>query len=713
MAELQDWSMNANLNNFATADGGMPENMARSLVNDTVREQMAQIRRWYDAPDWLDLTQGAVIQRVSATQIRVVAFDATPYATAGRRIKVQTAGLPPTQVTEAFILSSAPSGADTLIDFATTVTIPSGIDELFFFISGEFGELAYTDSLGTIDFFVPATEDSTGIQQAIDDAFTAGGGVVLMKGESYDITSALEIKTKVTLWGRGPAATVLIVNVASPPNVDYVIGTEGANWWHLKDFAIEGSASSQTAGAGHGIYAKSLNSGVSNCSIDNVYVSNSYGTGIYLESSLFALTTIAISNVGVATPNADGIHLDDAGDHLNAISIVNTHVAGPGQDPLVLDYAGFRLGGNFTLTNVHVYSIDKGGAQNGRGFVMKPTGITGTLGADRSTLTGFQVYGTGASARGVEIQGRNCVVSDGVVDLTGSAATGVYLLNPNAGLGISADFNVVRGISTKNVDNGVTIEGNVKDTLVQGCQFDDVTIGISNAGDNNTLIDNNIKTTVLAGTSGIIVTQTADRTSVSGNTIREAATGLEIEDGATRTRVGPNVFIDCTTPILDSANTGVVSNVSVQNPQTELTLVKGTGQVGVSPAELADIEYPHYLPNGFRSYRLSGGVWIADRQNMTLNISSGPLGTSSDPVIGTAVAAGAAASPGANVTALWIRDVFYTPAIGESVTLWWAGSSNPLAYSSLLSLEFRERLNLEYGAISFPGTYLLVEYVEE
>ena len=54
MAEIEDWSQVAASNNDVSPDG-WPEGMTRSGVNNSAREGMAVVRRFYEAPEWLDL----------------------------------------------------------------------------------------------------------------------------------------------------------------------------------------------------------------------------------------------------------------------------------------------------------------------------------------------------------------------------------------------------------------------------------------------------------------------------------------------------------------------------------------------------------------------------------------------------------------------------------------------------------------------------------
>lgn len=83
MAEIKSWSQTAGSNNAASPDGA-PEGMLPSGVNDTIRENMAAIRKWYDDAQWID--DGGTPTFVSATQF-TLSGDKTPTFHVDRRVK--------------------------------------------------------------------------------------------------------------------------------------------------------------------------------------------------------------------------------------------------------------------------------------------------------------------------------------------------------------------------------------------------------------------------------------------------------------------------------------------------------------------------------------------------------------------------------------------------------------------------------------------------
>lgn len=113
MANIETWSTTAALNNSASPNG-WPENMSSAGLNDSAREMMAALRRWYADPEWLNLNYGATVTRDSATQLTVAGVDATTWFTAGRRVKVVG-----TTTGYGFVVSSSYSSPNT----AVTVTM--------------------------------------------------------------------------------------------------------------------------------------------------------------------------------------------------------------------------------------------------------------------------------------------------------------------------------------------------------------------------------------------------------------------------------------------------------------------------------------------------------------------------------------------------------------------------------------------------------------
>lgn len=84
MSDIRNWHSTAT-DNVTLADGGWPEGMAPSAVNNQARDNMGAIRKWYENAEWIDLGHSA--SPVSSATFVINGDQRTPYHV-GRRIKV-------------------------------------------------------------------------------------------------------------------------------------------------------------------------------------------------------------------------------------------------------------------------------------------------------------------------------------------------------------------------------------------------------------------------------------------------------------------------------------------------------------------------------------------------------------------------------------------------------------------------------------------------
>ena len=112
---IKDYSTTA-ANNTLTPPNGAPEGMAAGLVNNTIRQVMADTRLFYESGGWCDL--GHVPTYVSATSF-TIPTDVTAYYTVGRRIRVYGTIM---GTFYGYIVSSAYSSPNTTV----TVVLDSG-----------------------------------------------------------------------------------------------------------------------------------------------------------------------------------------------------------------------------------------------------------------------------------------------------------------------------------------------------------------------------------------------------------------------------------------------------------------------------------------------------------------------------------------------------------------------------------------------------------
>ena len=133
------------------------------------------------------------------------------------------------------------------------------------------------------------TDDTNAIQECIDKAKAAGGGVVYFPAGTY-MVSGLELKSDVVLQGAGKDATIIKLiddsnqHVVYTTNFDELVGTSpsegdygvaGAGLRYLK---IDGNGDKQTKEK-HGLAYFGID-----CVLEDVAITNARGWGIYREA---------------------------------------------------------------------------------------------------------------------------------------------------------------------------------------------------------------------------------------------------------------------------------------------------------------------------------------------------------------------------------------------------------------------------------------------
>jgi len=82
---IKSYSATPASNNSASPNGA-PEGMAPSGVNDSMRQMMAETRRWYEDPAWIDY--GYTYSYVGAASFKVSTIDVTANFVVGRRVRI-------------------------------------------------------------------------------------------------------------------------------------------------------------------------------------------------------------------------------------------------------------------------------------------------------------------------------------------------------------------------------------------------------------------------------------------------------------------------------------------------------------------------------------------------------------------------------------------------------------------------------------------------
>ena len=88
MSDIKDWDAAASNNSSASPDG-FPEGMLPAGLNNSSREVMAAIRRWFEDAQWINL--GYSCTYASANSFTIAGTDVTADFPVGRRVKVEDA----------------------------------------------------------------------------------------------------------------------------------------------------------------------------------------------------------------------------------------------------------------------------------------------------------------------------------------------------------------------------------------------------------------------------------------------------------------------------------------------------------------------------------------------------------------------------------------------------------------------------------------------
>lgn len=145
---------------------------------------------------------------------------------------------------------------------------------------GRYMELQNVDVLRPQDYgavFDGATDDSTAIQSAIDDAITTGKPILMPAGTAM-VGTTLTINNTVTILGAGRDKTYL--KAASGLN-DYILtfasaDADGIRAARLSDFTVDGNSGAQTAGGGI------LGDCTIQCTFERLHFTNCYDWGLKL-----------------------------------------------------------------------------------------------------------------------------------------------------------------------------------------------------------------------------------------------------------------------------------------------------------------------------------------------------------------------------------------------------------------------------------------------
>lgn len=214
MSKIESWSETAASNNSASPDG-WPENMSSAGLNDSARETMAQFAKEYRGKatyadqtasrEWLDITYGKTVARVSDTEITVASYDATPWAVAGRRIRILSASAQ----ADGYVVSSSFSTNTTVTVLMDGASVPASPTKLLMHVGGTLKNSAFTSagSGNGLDADKVDGFHATQLYATARNRIRNGDFQVWQRGTSFTADGVGADGWRITL-GTGGAATV-------------------------------------------------------------------------------------------------------------------------------------------------------------------------------------------------------------------------------------------------------------------------------------------------------------------------------------------------------------------------------------------------------------------------------------------------------------------------------------------------------------------------
>jgi len=554
--EVAEWSTTDASNNFATADGGWPELMSRSDVNDVARRNMGAIRRWYDDPEWLDLTVGASLSKTSATVLSVLGADYRAYFTDGRRVKITESSGGPTYATVSGTSTfGGGNTAVTLKEFTSpesATEIPADLVAVFLHITSDLDSSAFMEE---IFVRVPVLTD-VGLQAAVDalEGASGDGGIIVLEPDAtYVIASTVLIGDgadpgNIRIMGRG--ATLQAGSNLDDEIMDVRDDTPAAVVAKvvLEDIIFDGNSSAQTGTAGVGML--NIGEDTSFVTVRNCSFEDSYGHGITIKTSS---SNIWVEGCRFLNTGEDGISIEDSDNDLDQVYVSRCSFENPAVK--VSGSAGLTIAGKVQVSDCQFVELDHASDnQIGITFTEKLAASPSDQAGKQSTVTGCSFEGTGANAIGIKLQGRENVVSACSFRLTGAAAVGISVIDDGSE---ETNFHVISACNFLEPLNAIRMSADSEDCIITGCHISGCPTAYRDGGTRNKFSSNVIDTC----TDGVTIDTGTTDAVISDNTIETASdNGIQVASGATRTQLYMNYIRNATTAdIGDSAAATVLA----------------------------------------------------------------------------------------------------------------------------------------------------------
>jgi len=314
------------------------------------------------------------------------------------------------------------------------------------------------------DIYCDGTSDEDEINQAISDLSARyNGGTVHLSRGTFNIDSAISLKSGISLQGEGKATIIHTANGTNSISVDGSSGSEIIGVV-LKDLKIEGG----TTVGDDAIYCNYAD----DITIENIIIDGCQD-GLYMINC----DGIKVSNIVVYQAQKSGCQFLSSCTGLNGNNItVNGQQVRNGIGVGIAHDAA-----NSTLSNIIIKDL----YSNGSGVNL--IGLSLSDSADHSEASGVSISNLdhdntgGARAQGVECRGSDCTVAGLNIDNVNNSGSASL----SDGLWITGDRNNFNGVNVQNCSGqGVAITSNGDRNTISGITYNNGT-NLNDQGSNS------------------------------------------------------------------------------------------------------------------------------------------------------------------------------------------------------------------------------------
>ncbi len=627
-------------NDFDIAEGGAPPAHQRVKVDDSNRERMSALATLYQSGlEWLDLLRDPTdrsisfpVAKASDTTIDITSGtnDLTALFNTGRRIKTTDGGVDTDEVEVLSVAYSNPTTTVTIYS-AGGDTVTADIDGLLLISIASLKRFAFRDTLPSQYILLEGLTDAD-FATAIAQVVTDGGGTILLPVGTVALTGQHSIPVNCRIIGQGIGISVL--DSSSNTNTSIL---DVANGFKVafESFTLVGGPGAG-AGTEHGVLFHTA--GAADARINDVLLKQIEGDAIRFEGGTI-VRDVMISGCTIESPGGNGIYCDDDNTNVERCVIRGLTIQNIGTFAALESY-GIRVAGQWNISDVSISGLEASGPAQQVGLALweRLAVNPNEQDAHHCSVSGISVSGSGAEARGIDMNGRFCSVTGANINLSGASSTGVRVAGT---LGSQLAQN--NKLSASSITAAVGYDEHntaAKNNSVVGCSFQDCGIDVRLQASGGGLIADNVMSDATSGSSASIMVVSGDKYLIRGNRIRDCAgDGIDVQVGSTGCRVSQNEVTNATgSDYVNAAGSGgafamnhpvgydvvhdLASNANHTNVSTETAIDGFTG-----------LAYPSGDggPDGVKTYRIQGVVnfnieTVGFQPDIQIRIRSGASG---------------------------------------------------------------------------------------